>query len=218
MPVIEGEQLRTALLAGCRVIENHKDRLCAIDGETGDGDHGISMTIGARAIARALKSLPAKPSPGEVFQAASDAFADDVGATIGPIYESAFAAAAGVAAQQNSLDSCRIWVDILHAMGDAISQAGGAKRGDKTLLDALLPAADYLASASNRQDLSIHTALLEAGSTALAAAEATRDMVASKGRASRLGARSAGHPDAGATSFALLLDAMARSLAGKATG
>lgn len=218
MPIIDGAALRQAMLEGCRSLEANKDRLCAIDGETGDGDHGISMTIGARAMIRALNRLAEDPLPCEVFQAASDAFADEVGATIGPLYESAFASAALATAQEKLLDKCSVWANLLYAMADAISRTGGAQRGDKTLLDALLPAADHMSMAGNDtlKDGEVIPSLLEAARIATDQASETRHMIAGKGRASRLGSRSAGHPDAGATSFAILLAAMANKLAKQA--
>ena len=67
-------------------IEREKDHLCELDSAVGDGDHGVSMTIGMRAIRRNLDELES-PTAGDAFRAAAEAFADDVGAAIGPIYE-----------------------------------------------------------------------------------------------------------------------------------
>ena len=93
MPTLTGDSVRLLLDQVAIDVESNKDFLCDLDGEVGDGDHGVSMTIGMRAVRRAMDDLPPDPSVEQAFQAASDAYAIEVGATIGPLYEVAFAAA-----------------------------------------------------------------------------------------------------------------------------
>lgn len=206
MPVVNGNEIRLLLEQVAIDVESNKDYLCDLDGAVGDGDHGVSMTIGMRAVRRAMDDLPDNPSIQDAFQAASDAYAIEVGATIGPLYEVAFAAAAEASAGKQDLGAVADWVGVYQAMFDAIQQLGGAQLGDKTLLDAFHPAIEQL---RNNQDAPLAQALTEAASTARSAAEATKDLVPQKGRASRLGDRAMGHQDAGATSLAIILETVA---------
>lgn len=206
MPVVNGNEIRLLLEQVAIDVESNKDYLCDLDGAVGDGDHGVSMTIGMRAVRRAMDDLPDNPSIQDAFQAASDAYAIEVGATIGPLYEVAFAAAAEASAGKQDLGAVADWVGVYQAMFDAIQQLGGAQLGDKTLLDAFHPAIEQLRS---NQDAPLAQALTEAASTARAAAEATKDLVPQKGRAARLGDRAMGHQDAGATSLAIILETVA---------
>lgn len=206
MPVLNGNEIRLLLEQIAIDVESNKDYLCDLDGAVGDGDHGVSMTIGMRAVRRAMDDLPDEPSIEDAFQAASDAYAIEVGATIGPLYEVAFAAAAQASAGKFELGKVSDWVDVYQAMFDAIQQLGGAQLGDKTLLDAFHPAIEALRS---HNDSPLADALAQAARTARGAAEATKDLVPQKGRASRLGDRAMGHQDAGATSLAIILETVA---------
>lgn len=163
------------------------------------------MTIGMRAVRRAMDDLPANASVQDAFQAASDAYAIEVGATIGPLYEVAFAAAAEAAAGKETVNEIGDWVAIYQGMFDAVQKLGGAELGDKTLLDAFHPAIETLRG----QQGELAPALAAAAVTARSAAEATKDLKPQKGRASRLGDRAMGHQDAGATSLAIILETVA---------
>jgi dihydroxyacetone kinase-like protein len=191
-------------------VEEQKDYLCDLDGEVGDGDHGVSMTIGMRAVRRALRELPTDPTPQDAFTAAADAYAVEVGATIGPLYEVAFLGAAGASAGKVTVDSPGDWIDIYQAMFDAIRELGGAELGDKTLLDAFHPAIETMRTCAADGD-DLLTVLSRGATTARKAAEDTKDLMPMKGRASRLGERARGHQDAGATSLAIILETIAAS-------
>lgn len=212
MAQINGAAVANALLLVAKRVEEAKDYLCELDGEVGDGDHGVSMTIGMRAVSRAVKALPANTTPAQAFQTAADAYADEVGATIGPLYEAAFVAAAKAAGSKPTINGIADWASIFEAMAIAIQQLGKAERGDKTILDSFFPAVDYIKSiSSNEKDLA--TALSETAEKAMEAAIATKTLVASKGRASRLGERAMGHQDAGATSLAIVLAGFSEAIA-----
>jgi len=206
MPTMNGDAVRLLLEQVAIDVESNKDYLCDLDGEVGDGDHGVSMTIGMRAVRRAMDDLPPDPSVTDAFQAASDAYAIEVGATIGPLYEVAFAAAATASAGKAEVSTVADWVDIYRAMFDAVQQLGGAELGDKTMLDSFHPAIEKLASLDGQE---LVPSLQEAATTARAAAEATKDLKPTKGRASRLADRAVGHQDAGATSLAIILESVA---------
>jgi len=209
---IDGIVLATILNQVAIDIEAEKDFLCDLDGEVGDGDHGVSMTIGMRAVRRSLDDLTGSYSPSAVFRGAAEAYAVEVGATIGPLYETAFSAAAEVCEGKSSLNNVSDWLEIYQGMFDAIQELGGAELGDKTLLDAFYPAVESM-RISCEEETPLPQALANAGDTALQAAQDTRNLVPQKGRASRLGERAVGYQDAGATSIALILQSIARSVA-----
>ena len=213
MANVNGALVAKALLHVAKKVEENKDYLCELDGEVGDGDHGVSMTIGMRAVTRAMKSLNDSVSPAEVFQAAADAYADEVGATIGPLYEAAFAAAADASGDKGELNKISDWADIYDAMATSIQVLGKAERGDKTMLDSFFPAVDHIRELSSKGG-SLVDALASTAKAALDAAISTRDLVPKKGRASRLGDRAIGYQDAGATSLAIVLQGFADGIAG----
>ena len=193
-------------------VEANKDYLCELDGAVGDGDHGVSMTIGMRAVVKALRDLPDTTTPQEVFQTAADAYAEGVGATIGPLYEAAFSAAAHASQGKSELAHVTDWAQIYEAMAQAIKMVGQAELGDKTLLDSFFPAVEHIKKCAN-ENISLAEALTTTGDIALAAAVATKDLVPKRGRAARLGERAAGHQDAGATSLAIVLQGIAEGVA-----
>lgn len=193
-------------------VEANKDYLCELDGAVGDGDHGVSMTIGMRAVVKALRELPDTATPQEVFQTAADAYAEGVGATIGPLYEAAFSAAAHASQGKSELSHVADWAQVYEAMAQAIKRVGQAELGDKTLLDSFFPAVEHIKKCAN-ENISLPESLTTTGDIALAAAIATKDLVPKRGRAARLGERAAGHQDAGATSLAIVLQGIAEGVA-----
>lgn len=193
-------------------VEANKDYLCELDGAVGDGDHGVSMTIGMRAVVKALRELPDTATPQEVFQTAADAYAEGVGATIGPLYEAAFSAAAHASQGKSELSHVADWAQVYEAMAQAIKRVGQAELGDKTLLDSFFPAVEHIKKCAN-ENISLAESLTTTGDIALAAAIATKDLVPKRGRAARLGERAAGHQDAGATSLAIVLQGIAEGVA-----
>ncbi|MFC3075965.1 dihydroxyacetone kinase subunit DhaL [Shinella pollutisoli] len=194
-----------------RAIETEKDHLSELDGAIGDGDHGITMSIGFKAVNAALAALDLDAaSPSEVMSTAAAGFLDAVGASTGPLYATGLRRAAQVLAGREQLDlaACR---DMLAAMSEGIRDRGKAQRGDKTMLDVWLPAAEAAATAvadgrSKRDFWAAVTAAADNG------AAATATMVATKGRAARVRERSLGHLDPGAASAAMLVRAMAETL------
>ncbi len=189
-------------------IEADKDRLCRLDGVIGDADHGVTMSIGFAAVGDALRSVdPDAVEPAAVFNLAAKSFLNAVGASSGPLYATAFMRAGAAIKGRASLDRDAV-VTVLAAMAKGIQDRGKGERGDKTMLDAWLPAAE--AAEAARADGKDTPACLQAAlSAAEAGAEATKSMVASKGRASRLGERALGHMDPGAASTVTILRAMA---------
>jgi dihydroxyacetone kinase-like protein len=212
--MIDGQGLIALINAmGAAIIAN-KDRLCALDGVIGDGDHGVTMEIGFSAVAEALAALPPDADPTAVFNAAAKSFLNAVGASAGPLYATAFMRAGAAVKGKAALDRDAM-VAALIAMATGVQDRGKAVPGEKTMVDAWAPAAAAATAARDAgQDLA---ACLEAAARAAAnGAEATSAMVATKGRSARLGERSLGHVDAGAASTALMLEALARAVATRA--
>lgn len=212
MPNIDGKKIIQTLLHVAAKVESNKDYLCELDGAVGDGDHGVSMTIGMRAVTRAMKNLPDSVLPADVFQCAADAYADGVGATIGPLYEAAFAAAAKAAQGKSNLNHVEDWALVYEAMAQSVKTLGQAELGDKTMLDSFFPAVEHIRNLASQKS-SLNDALSSTGQVALAAAISTKDLVPKRGRAARLGDRAVGHQDAGATSLAIVLQGFAEGIA-----
>lgn len=208
--MIDGKRVVAILTAVTNVIEANKDYLCELDGEVGDGDHGVSMTIGMRTARKALAALQ-HPTPQSAFQAVSDAYADEVGAASGVMYEVAFAAAAQAVAGRATIDTAADWADAFESLIGAIQKIGKAELGDKTLVDAWLPAAQALRSAA-KAGAPLATGLQQATQAAWDGVVKTKDLIPKRGRASRLGERARGHQDAGATSAYLMIKTMADSI------
>jgi dihydroxyacetone kinase-like protein len=150
--------------------------------------------------------------PSEVFTSAATAFLNAVGASTGPLYATAFRRAAQVLKQDEHLSTAD-QAAIVEAMTAGIRERGKGQRGDKTMLDAWIPATEAAVTARARAagSLEMWTSILQAAETG---ANSTRSMVATRGRAARLGERSLGHIDPGAASAVIILRAMKETFAG----
>ncbi len=185
-------------------LRDHQDELTALDNQVGDGDHGVSMVQGFDAVLVATEPF-ADGTPSEVLRTAGQAFLNAVGATVGPLYATAFLRAAGAVDGHASLkvdDAGRAfqgWVEGLRARGKA-------EVGEKTMMDVWIPA--WEAFATHRREGS--RAGLEAAVVAgWQGFQRTEDMPARRGRASRLAERSLGVGDPGALSAYVMLAAAA---------
>ena len=200
-------------LAATRLHEQ-APALTALDQAIGDGDHGTNMDRGFTAIVALLDGgAPEGDSElavaGARLRTAGRTLISTVGGAAGPLYGTALMRAGGaVAGADAALDTTAVLVAGLEAAIGGIEQLGKATTGEKTMLDALVPAA-----AAGREAVERGTATPAVTAAIAAAAEAgavaTIPILATKGRASYLGERSIGHQDPGATSSALLLRALA---------
>ncbi|CAN7496082.1 MULTISPECIES: dihydroxyacetone kinase subunit DhaL [Brucella] len=191
-------------------LEAERDRLSELDGAIGDGDHGTTMALGFQAVRSELSKLNLDETDiSTVLNTAATAFINAVGASTGPLYATGFRRAAQATAGRNDLDlvTCAI---IIEAIGVGIRERGHGQRGDKTMLDAWLPAAEAAQTAVN-ENQSAGEFWNRIVSAATAGANTTRSMIAAKGRAARLRERSLGHIDPGAASTVIILQAMAAS-------
>ncbi|PBB27615.1 MULTISPECIES: dihydroxyacetone kinase subunit DhaL [unclassified Mesorhizobium] len=192
-------------------IEADKDRLCQLDGVIGDADHGIAMALGFNAVRDALASLDlAATEPTALLNTAAKSFLNAVGASSGPLYATAFMRA-GAAVKGNAALADADFTALFQAMAQGIKDRGKAEPGEKTMVDAWQPAAEAAAAASVAGK-TLAQCLEAALAAAARGAEATKDMIAAKGRSSRLGERSLGHIDPGAASAVTVIGAMRKSL------
>jgi len=184
------------------VLEENKDYLTQLDAAIGDADHGINMDRGFKKVLSQLPSVQDKDI-GTILKTVGMALISSVGGAGGPLYGTLFMRA-GMAAGSKYELTAEDLVAMWRAAVEGVIQRGRAQRGDKTMVDALLPAVEAMQQALEQGGDIV--AILQAG---VAAAEQGRDatipMVARKGRASYLGERSAGHLDPGATSSHLVL-------------
>ena len=194
----------------CEVLHDNRQYLTDLDSPIGDADHGINMDRGFMAVLPKLDTVEGQDT-GAILKLVASTLISTVGGASGPLYGTAFLRA-GVALtgkQSVSLDDC---VTAMGAAVQGVRDRGKATTGEKTMLDALVPAQEALASAA-RDGLDLREAFALAATAAEEGAKATIPMLATKGRASYLGERSIGHQDAGATSSALILRALADTLA-----
>jgi dihydroxyacetone kinase-like protein len=191
-------------------MEEHRRYLTKLDSEIGDGDHGTNMHRGFQAALERLGGTePA--SPADALKAVSTALVGKVGGAAGPLYGTAFLRASSALSGKEEI-SAEDAAEALEAALGGIKQRGKAEVGDKTMVDALEPAVTAAKEAASGG--SVAEVFRAAAEAAQEGAESTVPLTARKGRASYLGARSAGHKDPGAASTHLLLDAAARTLEG----
>lgn len=183
------------------IIIQNEVYFCELDSVAGDGDFGMSLAKGFRALRNEWEEL-SKVDIGEFLKACGMIITEHCGGASGPIWGSAFRSAAKYAKGKTEL-KLKECAELLQSSVYGIQKMGGAKLGDKTLLDALIPAVESLKkSAENRESLS--EAAEKSAEEAVIGAEKTKEYVASKGRATYVGERSLNFPDAGATGIGVI--------------
>jgi phosphoenolpyruvate---glycerone phosphotransferase subunit DhaL len=201
---------RWARLSAERIAEA-KDELTELDRQIGDGDHGANLDRGFRAVVAKLDVSEPPPQIGDVLKLVATTLMSSVGGASGPLYGTAYLRAAKVTGLAE-LDAQGV-VALLEGALEGITARGKAVVGEKTMVDAWQPAVDAAEAAAD-EGASTAQVLAAAADAARAGAGATVPLVATKGRASYLGERSAGHQDPGATSTAILLEAARDAAAG----
>jgi dihydroxyacetone kinase-like protein len=190
-------------------VRANRDYLIQLDAAIGDGDHGSNMTRGFEAVVGALATDHDSP-PGKLLMAAGKTLVSSVGGASGPLWGTALRYAGRRLGGEQTFDAAQLG-DAIQAALDGVVELGAAAEGEKTMVDALAPAvrAYKLAVADGSP---VVVAVRHAAEAAEEGMRATVPMQAKKGRASYLGERSIGHQDPGATSAALILRALERSL------
>ena len=189
-----------------QVLREQKEYLTELDSAIGDADHGINMDRGFQAVLAKLPTLPAG-DVGAILKGVGMTLVSTVGGASGPLYGTFFLQLGGPTAGKPEIELAE-FAAALDAGIAGIERLGKAEPGDKTMLDALVPAREALHQAVD-EGASPADALGAAAAAAEQGMLATIPLVARKGRASYLGDRSAGHQDPGATSSHLLLKAAA---------
>ena len=191
------------LLRVVTAIQANKEYLGAVDGEIGDGDHGVNMNKG---FTMAGARIEPRHNFSEACQVISQALMEDIGGSMGPLYGSFFKT---LWRHSKNLDQINAeqYGAMLQAATEAVKVIGGAKVGDKSLIDTLVPG--YTAFQNSiAVNSSFSVALQHSIEAADSGKNSTKDMVAKIGRSARLGERSRGVLDAGAVSSFLILQAM----------
>lgn len=198
------EQTRGMLVAMSEAIIANVDVLTKADQAIGDGDHGVGMSRGFKAAKEAI--IAAEPSTvGDLFKAGGSAIIATSGGASGVIFGMFLKAPAKVL-DGTTLDA-QGYATWLAAAAAQIQARGKAKPGDKTMVDAIVPAAETAEAAVAKGLLAVAQAAATGAHTGM---DATVDMVASFGKAKALGDRAKGHPDPGALSTTILLDTAAK--------
>jgi dihydroxyacetone kinase-like protein len=186
------------------------DRLTQLDAAIGDGDHGINMNRGMAAVIGALGEQDDDVAPGRLLIVAGKTLVSKVGGASGPLWGSFFRGAGRALGDAPEVGGPEL-AEALAAGVQAVQDLGAAVPGDKTMVDALLPAVEAIREALSG-GATLGDAAARGAEAAAAGAHGTIPLQARKGRASYLGERSVGHEDPGAASTVLVMDALARAV------
>jgi dihydroxyacetone kinase len=203
-----GQAIEDALSAVTTALFDAAPRLNELDRAVGDGDLGISLERGAKALRDNLAGLPLDDPPaflhalGLILQKA-------MGGTSGPLY-AVLCLRAAAKLKRASSETPKTWAEAFRAGCDGVIELGGAGRGDRTMLDALLPACDAVFEAADAGS-PVADVLCAAADAAEFGATETSEMLPRRGRSSYLGDRALGHPDPGASAVAVWLRALANA-------
>ena len=203
--VVKNKDGREILWSVINAVHENKKYLGDIDGLIGDGDHGMNMNKGFMTYGERL---------GEEETDLTDGLSDlgmvllnEIGGSMGPIYGTIFMEMADAADGEEDI-TLELFAKMLQAGLDGLYEIVEARPGDKTLVDTLSPCVEWMNQAAE-EGKAFDVALEEMKECARKGMESTKDMVAMYGRAARLGERSRGVPDAGASSCCIILQAMA---------
>ncbi|MEU3028672.1 dihydroxyacetone kinase subunit DhaL [Streptomyces incarnatus] len=199
--MLDADFFRRWMTATAASVDREAERLTALDAAIGDADHGSNMRRGFTAVQAELdKETPG--TPGAVLMLAGRLLISTVGGASGPLYGTLLRRTGKALGEAPEVTEEQ-FAEALRTGVQGVMKLGGAAAGDKTMVDALLPAVDALGDG-----------FAAARAAAEQGAEATVPLLAHKGRASYLGERSVGHQDPGATSSALLMAALAETAEG----
>ena len=200
---INGKRVIEILTQIAVKIDENKGYLSELDATIGDGDHGINMSKGFKAVTEKLKEDDGVDIAG-ILKKTGMALVSTVGGASGPLYGTAFMKSSMSVNGKTEID-IKDFSNMLKDALDGIKMRGKAKAGEKTMIDALEPALEAI-NKGIEQGLESKEILKLAKEAAYSGVEYTKTIIATKGRASYLGERSIGHQDAGATSSAIILE------------
>jgi dihydroxyacetone kinase-like protein len=197
------DQVARAVKTTADTVLRNEAYFSDLDGLAGDGDFGTSLATGFRIIDAELPGID-KSSIGAMLLKIAMLVSKHVGGSSGPIWGTGFMKAAALSKGKESVTLAEL-AGMLGAAIDGIQSRGGAKLGDKTLLDALIPVHAKLQEHADAAEPDLAAALKDAAEAADGAIDATRTLEARRGRASQVGERSAGTPDPGIVAIATIL-------------
>lgn len=196
------------------VMENEKDYLCELDRKLGDGDHGVTMSIGWQAVNEKLTSeLDDETDCGKISLVVGKTFLNAVGSSVGPLYATGFMRGAKEIRKKSALndtDLTNFWI----AFCEGIKERGKATVGDKTMVDTIEPTLQTLKQCFSESGDFLYS-FKEAVSAGKTGMESTTELISKIGRSSRLGERSKGTQDPGATSCYILLETFLKFIESK---
>ena len=192
-----------------KTIQDNMKYLSKLDSTIGDGDHGITIARGFRSAIKKLEEEPPK-SISELLKNTGLALISSMGGAAGPIFGSIFTEMAKPSQGIELVDLPCLY-DMFSQALDKVSKLGGAKPGDKTMIDSLYPAVNDLKDSVSKK-LSIKEALESMSIAAEKGAISTKEMIAKKGKSRYHGERSLGYQDAGATTLYLIIKSMHESI------
>lgn len=198
--------LRDAALTVGQAVVAQKDYLTMLDTKTGDGDHGLNMARGWNAAMEEVERLPQSASLADVLRTIGEAIRDNVGGASGPLYSTGFLHAAKACNGTEKMNS-ETFAKLFGAAVEAICKRGRSKRGDKTMLDTLIPLyEEFLPQQAAGRDFSM--TLAYASRAAKDGMDFTKTLEAKRGRASYLGKKTIGCIDPGAASSQIMFRAL----------
>jgi phosphoenolpyruvate---glycerone phosphotransferase subunit DhaL len=209
---VDAETLRRWMRSAADAVHERRDYLTQLDAAIGDADHGTNMDRGFAAVVTKLDDLDGSP-PGRVLITAGATLVSTVGGASGPLWGTALRRAGRSLGDAADFGGSEL-ADALDAALAGVVELGAAREGDKTMVDALAPAVRALRARLD-DGAGVPDALAAAREAGEEGMRATVPLQAAKGRASYLGERSIGHQDPGATSTALILAALERSVTGE---
>ena len=199
----------SAISLMAETIQANRDYLNELDGAIGDADFGTSISGGFQAVQEIMPSLE-DMDPGPMLSKVGMTLVSKVGGASGPIFGTIFMKSGQAAGSKAELSASDV-AAMLEAAINGVKARGKAEPGEKTLVDALQPAAEAFRSAADAGK-SLKECGLSAAAAARCGAESTKAMIATKGRAHYVGERALGHPDAGAVAIALLFEAVCEKM------
>ena len=203
------EKVKTILLSISKKINEEKDYLTQLDNDIADGDHGVNLARGFLAVEQMLNESN-DTDLGLIFKNIGMKLVSTVGGAAGPLFGTAFLRMANVVNGKQDI-SMEDFIACLDAAIEGIKFRGKAEQGEKTMLDAMIPAYEEIKKTytdTNNTKLALENGV----KAAYQGVEYTKTIIATKGRASYIGERSIGHQDPGATSFTYILETICKEI------
>jgi phosphoenolpyruvate---glycerone phosphotransferase subunit DhaL len=191
-------------------ISHNRDYLTELDSQGGDGDHGVNLERGFLKVRSQLPQLRNSSDIGSILTTVGATLLSTVGGATGSLYGAALIKAGSVCRGKTEIRALNL-AEILNVCIATLTELGGAKAGDKTMLDVLLPTAEAISQAV-RESNDLVAVSAQGAKAARAGLENTKTMVAKRGRASYLGDRTLGHYDVGAASLCLMIESCAKTV------